>query len=874
MDSCVKESYRQPQDLEALHEVVFHASWEPETKTVLQQDGSIWWEPEDSIALFVWPENGTGFNKYSLKADCEEPSSKTNFVGVIGEEKGTFMPYFAISPYKNAQSNSSFTIPSVQYSPIGTFASDQIVSFARSNDNHLTFHNAFAGIKFSVAHEGIKKIVFKNREDSYPITGAMYIQFWLDFPDAPGIAAQNSGVSNSLTVYPKDSECFIPGEFYYASIRPGNASLVISFYTDTQVATIGLYDRWIDRSTMVSLRELDKDLSFKNNDNYTYATLGYWGSLLPEGIDKDDITEVVFHTSSSVKTPLVVPCSIPRYVAMGYYDFDYYPVYFELIGSTAHYYTEADRYRMGGTNCISFADWHELKSVDLSMFDTSYVTNFDNMFCGCLNLENVNLSSFDTSNGRKFSGMFQGCNKLKGLDISNFSSKSVVQDEFFQPFTCMFNKCFNLTSLDLGNFEIPEGVDHCMLGFARNSRNCAIRCSASTREALSSFSSRLGDNVNYITWVLPGDVLPVLEPYQFDYYSTDYSKDMTYKVLQTASVGNGINIVLMGDGYSDRLIADGSYDTDMISAMNAIFKDEPYASFRDCFNVFEIYAVSENEKTGESNTAFRSFIGGLDPENGYLAYHEDYYVNKYAKIPNEDISETCVVLILNQEAGFVQGIASPGWIIEGDDVNAITDYSKGGSVAMVCRKLGDAFPFVVAHEFGHGFAKLGDEYCVYVGSMEDWEKEEYLRLANNYGWWANLDFTNDPELIKWSRFLTDERYNGTGIGIFEGATYPVGVWRPSQTSIMQSDCRGMFNAPSREAIYKRIHRLALGKEWQFDYETFVEYDQKNINEEKATAQFYSVPKATQVPMFEKRPMIKVETVATPTGNKKRVVIFN
>ena len=64
---------------ENLHKVVFHAGWEPETRTTHQEDGSIWWSPGDSIALFVWPENGTGFNKYGLKADCEEPSSKTDW---------------------------------------------------------------------------------------------------------------------------------------------------------------------------------------------------------------------------------------------------------------------------------------------------------------------------------------------------------------------------------------------------------------------------------------------------------------------------------------------------------------------------------------------------------------------------------------------------------------------------------------------------------------------------------------------------------------------------------------------------------------------------------------------------------------------------
>jgi asparagine synthetase B (glutamine-hydrolysing) len=41
------------------------------------------------------------------------------------------------------------------------------------------------------------------------------------------------------------------------------------------------------------------------------------------------------------------------------------------------------------------------------------------------------------------------------------------------------------------------------------------------------------------------------------------------------------------------------------------------------------------------------------------------------------------------------------------------------------------------------------------------------------------------------------------------------------------DNTGGFNAPSREAIYYRIHKLAYGDEWEYDYEKFVEWDAKN-----------------------------------------------
>ena len=46
---------------------------------------------------------------------------------------------------------------------------------------------------------------------------------------------------------------------------------------------------------------------------------------------------------------------------------------------------------------------------------------------------------------------------------------------------------------------------------------------------------------------------------------------------------------------------------------------------------------------------------------------------------------------------------------------------------------------------------------------------------------------------------------------------------------------GGFNAPSREAIWYRIHKLAYGDSWDYDYEEFVAYDAKNRKTSASTA---------------------------------------
>ena len=157
------------------------------------------------------------------------------------------------------------------------------------------------------------------------------------------------------------------------------------------------------------------------------------------------------------------------------------------------------------------------------------------------------------------------------------------------------------------------------------------------------------------------------------------------------------------------------------------------------------------------------------------------------------------------------------------------DYGQGLSIAYfpTCNDA-DTFNGLVSHEAGgHGFAKLADEYAYENMGVVPQEEISSVQSMAQYGWWKNVDFTGDPTLVKWARFISDSRYSSEGIGCFEGAyTYLTGAWRPTENSIMRNNTVG-FNAPSREAIWYRIHKLAYGENWQYNYEDFVAYDAIN-----------------------------------------------
>ena len=287
------------------------------------------------------------------------------------------------------------------------------------------------------------------------------------------------------------------------------------------------------------------------------------------------------------------------------------------------------------------------------------------------------------------------------------------------------------------------------------------------------------------------------------YSSTDYSKDGEVILLQQATVGNGINIIFLGDGFLDKDMDNGGkYDQIMRSAMEQFFVYEPYKTFRNRFNVYAVRVVSCNEVYGTEDSNRR-----LTYNEGNLIYMKTGLCTEYGEVvPNPDNQPLRMAVVCNTENRVGRSICY--W------------NSSGWSCCFVFDAIGD----VLNHEFGgHGFANLRDEYVERNETFADFDglDQDY----NKWGWGANVDWRSDPSSIRWNRFLSDSRYEGEGLGIFEGGNlYAYGIYRASENSMMRyNNCP--FNAPSREQIYKRIMKYSEGDNWEYNYETFVSYDE-------------------------------------------------
>jgi hypothetical protein len=130
---------------------------------------------------------------------------------------------------------------------------------------------------------------------------------------------------------------------------------------------------------------------------------------------------------------------------------------------------------------------------------------------------------------------------------------------------------------------------------------------------------------------------------------------------------------------------------------------------------------------------------------------------------------------------------------------------------------------VIHHEAcGHGMGKLADEYSG-SSAITSSAKANLLKF-HDAGGYVNVDVYSDVSQTLWAQYAEDERFSYECIGAYQGGyTYKSGVYRPTQTSIM-NDNVGIFNAPSRAQIYRRVMSIAHDWNWTFNYETFVSFD--------------------------------------------------
>jgi hypothetical protein len=274
-----------------------------------------------------------------------------------------------------------------------------------------------------------------------------------------------------------------------------------------------------------------------------------------------------------------------------------------------------------------------------------------------------------------------------------------------------------------------------------------------------------------------------------DYVSSDFSMNGETVVWQEHTRGKGIRIEWHMIG-----LADMEYRTDIWrriadDTVESLFAFEPYRTFRDCFDIVFVKHVAK--KRHEE----------IKSEN----YH--HWQNIYSENG-----------IIKQNIGHASNGNRPNTNYMG-----YTNFNNS--------------PNIVAHEIGHNLAGLDDEYLDY-----DYPDTYESEVDTEFIFQQNVSVTDDPNRIPWKRFLLHPDYCSI-VGIYEGARWRYGVYKPTNECIMKSNekfcpvCRYLLfkEIIARSGIMGQMGQYRQSFSDQFNeeeeellWQAFLEYDKINL----------------------------------------------
>jgi hypothetical protein len=257
-----------------------------------------------------------------------------------------------------------------------------------------------------------------------------------------------------------------------------------------------------------------------------------------------------------------------------------------------------------------------------------------------------------------------------------------------------------------------------------------------------------------------------------------------FDVLVSGEPQNKVDIVILPEGYNEAEL--GVFIKDCNEFSDVLFSIEPYSKYKDKFNIRGILAASAN--SGSDIPADSTWIKTLLNTSFYTFDSERYCMT----FDNKSVRDLAANAPYDQIYILVNTKKYGG--------GAIYNYYS----VSVNSNLHAAKIFV--HEFGHGFAGLGDEYYTsevaysefYSAEVEPWEPN-LTTLVNFEAKWRqylikNLPVPTPPE----NRYLSK-------IGVFEGGGYASkGIYRPAYDCLMNSFKGNEFCAVCKDAIEEMI----------------------------------------------------------------------
>ncbi len=256
------------------------------------------------------------------------------------------------------------------------------------------------------------------------------------------------------------------------------------------------------------------------------------------------------------------------------------------------------------------------------------------------------------------------------------------------------------------------------------------------------------------------------------------------KIRVSGDTDHCVDIAFIPEGYTRNQM--GKFKKDILRLTDSLFTVRPYSAYRNKFNLYAILAPSDDEGADVpgagiwKNTLVNSSFYTFDSER-YLTTLDYWKVKDVAALAPYDQ----IYILVNTEKYGGGGVYNHYNLTSSD--NELSSQ-------------------VFIHEFGHGFAGLGDEYYTSDVSYSDFYSPEIEPWEPNLTTLVNFSTKWKDMLNPETPVPTPSTSEYTGItGVFEGGGYVAqGVYRPAFDCRMKSNTPAGFCKVCEQAIEKMI----------------------------------------------------------------------
>ena len=368
------------------------------SRTVIDSDTHVFWEPGDAIAVFSGEKSG------EFVSSLTTSSASATFSGSLGTDAWPEeMDVWAVYPYSEGAVFDGETVttvlPSEQVARVGSFGKEMNLAIAHSTTNTLQFYNIGGGIRFSLGEEGITEVVLEGM-DGEVLAGKLKV----GFQDGLPVVLDVTEGKNFIRLTPSEGESFEKDKWYFIVAIPGALEKGFKLH--------------FEKAGQLGARVFDKTVTIKRS---IYGKLSH----ADEGATYATVSdENIVFKDDQVKS-----------IVVNYFDTggDGELSYREAAVVLSFLVDKPGTRSDDGEGKVSIFAGTGIKSFDELVYFTGLTRIEDGAFAGCTELTSITIPENIVSIGEN---AFNGCINLESITVMSETPPSIGTDAFANTGDC------------------------------------------------------------------------------------------------------------------------------------------------------------------------------------------------------------------------------------------------------------------------------------------------------------------------------------------------------------------------------------------------------------------------------------------------------